>query len=106
MTKFTLLTSSRFEHDIELMNAFFIINNTSEKYRLKLLNQIYHDLSKLKDFPKLGIELNTVLQLHSDYRYLLSGNFIIFYKIHEKTNTIRIERLFNQKENYLTNLEL
>ncbi|HHW38718.1 MAG TPA: type II toxin-antitoxin system RelE/ParE family toxin [Bacillales bacterium] len=35
---------------------------------------------KLKEFPLLGMELSSKIDIPTDYRYLICGSYIVFYK--------------------------
>ena len=47
----------------------------------KTLVKIVESYEKLRDFPYLGIELSSKIDVATDYRYLISGKYIIFYKV-------------------------
>lgn len=51
--------------------------NAAEKTLLK----IAESYEKLKDFPYMGIKLSSKIEVVTDYRYLVSGKYIIFYKV-------------------------
>lgn len=42
---------------------------------------ILESYQKLKDFPHMGRKLSSKIGVITDYRYLISGKYIIFYKI-------------------------
>lgn len=45
------------------------------------LIKIARSYEKLKDFPYMGIELSSKIDIATDYRFLISGKYIIFYKV-------------------------
>ena len=45
------------------------------------LIKIAESYEKLKDFPYMGIELSSKIDIATDYRFLVSGKYIIFYKV-------------------------
>lgn len=47
----------------------------------KTLAKIVESYEKLKDFPYMGIELSSKIDVVTDYRYLISGKYLIFYKV-------------------------
>lgn len=47
----------------------------------KIVAKIVESYGKLKDFPYMGIELSSKIDIVTDYRYLVSGKYIIFYKV-------------------------
>ena len=45
------------------------------------LIKIAESYEKLKDFPYMGIELSSKIDVITEYRFLVSGKYIIFYKV-------------------------
>ena len=46
-----------------------------------ILTKIIESYEKLKDFPYTSIELSSKIDMATDYRFLVSGKYIIFYKV-------------------------
>ena len=49
-----------------------------------MVNTIYSKIEKLADFPEMGASLNSKINIKTAYRYLVCGNYLIFYKIEGK----------------------
>lgn len=62
------------------------------------LIKIAESYEKLKDFPYMGIELSSKIDIVTDYRYLISGKYIIFYKIDDVY--VSIYRVLYAKRDY------
>ncbi|NLK00582.1 MAG: type II toxin-antitoxin system RelE/ParE family toxin [Clostridia bacterium] len=45
------------------------------------LTGIADSYEKLKDFPHMGTRLSSRIDIITDYRFLVSGKYIIFYKV-------------------------
>lgn len=45
------------------------------------LIKIAESYQKLKDFPHMGVELSSKIDVITEYRFLVSGKYIIFYKV-------------------------
>ncbi|MGV8146510.1 MAG: type II toxin-antitoxin system RelE/ParE family toxin [Alkaliphilus sp.] len=65
---------------------------------IKVVSRIAESLVKLKEFPMLGGELSAKVDILTNYRYLISGNYIIFYKADEKY--VSIYRILYAKRDY------
>lgn len=65
----------------------------------RTVNKIRETYKKLKDAPYIGTSLNAVIDIETDYRYLVSGNYLIFHKV--VNDEIRIERVLYGRRNYL-----
>ena len=47
---------------------------------VRVVSNIVESYEKLKEFPMLGGALSAKVDISTDYRYLISGNYIVFYK--------------------------
>ena len=68
-------------------------------YYDKIILDISKTIDMIKIFPKIAKTLYFIKDIDGDYRRVISGKYIIIYKI-EKEN-IEILRIFNARENYL-----
>ena len=56
-----------------------------------IIVKIIESYEKLNVFPLLGMELSSRIDVVTDYRYLISGSYIIFYKFdHIQVSIYRI----------------
>ncbi|MDL2249702.1 type II toxin-antitoxin system RelE/ParE family toxin [Lachnospiraceae bacterium OttesenSCG-928-J05] len=67
-----------------------------------VVSNIINSIDKLKDFAKMGTPLSIQNNIESDYRFLLSGNYMIFYRVSE--SNIYIDRILYGKRDYLHTL--
>ncbi|MTI84836.1 MAG: type II toxin-antitoxin system RelE/ParE family toxin [Firmicutes bacterium] len=65
----------------------------------KVVSEVIESYRKLKEFPKLGPELTSKIDVPTDYRYLISGNHIIFYKIEDVY--VSIYRILDTRQDYI-----
>jgi toxin ParE1/3/4 len=65
----------------------------------KLITRIINSYEKLRDFPMLGSELSSKINIATDFRFLVSGNHIIFYKV--DSEYVSIYRVLFAKREYL-----
>ena len=56
----------------------------------------------LKEQPRLGMVLSSLIGRETDYRYLASGKYIIFYRI--EGGSISIYRGINARTDYIRNI--
>ena len=61
--------------------------------------RILDEADKLKDFPDMGIPLSRTIQIETDYRYLISGNYMIFYR--HLGDAVYVDRVLYGRRNYL-----
>lgn len=65
----------------------------------RIVNEIVKAYKGLKDFPKKGPELNTVIPIQTDYRYLVCESYYIFYKLSE--DTVSVYRIINARREFI-----
>ena len=46
----------------------------------RIITKIIKDYSLLETSPRLGPSLSSIIHIDTDYRFLVSGEYIIFYK--------------------------
>lgn len=63
------------------------------------INNILIAIDKLEIFVYAGTLLSSVTDLESDYRFLVSGNYMVFYRVNEQN--IFIDRILYGRRNYL-----
>lgn len=47
---------------------------------VNVLRRIIESYEKLKEFPMMGVDLSTKVRVKTDFRYLVAGSYIIFYR--------------------------
>lgn len=76
------------------------IGNYVKRYNIdKVIKKIYEDIEELDVMPRIHKTLYSYKDPNGEYRRMISGKYIIIYKIIK--NRIIIIRIFSQKQNYL-----
>ena len=68
----------------------------------KTVNRIMDMVYQLADFPQMGTPLSSVSNAKSDYRFLVSGNYLIFYR--ERGRDVYVDRVLYGRRDYLHTL--
>lgn len=63
------------------------------------ISKIIDSYENLKQFPMLGVELSSKIDIPTNYRYLISGNYLIFYKVNEIY--VSIYRILYTRQDYI-----
>lgn len=63
-------------------------------------NTIYSKIEKLANFPEMGASLSTKINIKTDYRFLVCGVYLIFYKI--EGEFVSVYRVLNGVRDYLS----
>lgn len=66
---------------------------------INVVSKIIKDYEKLKEFPLLGVKLSSKINVETNYRYLISGNYIVFYKIDDVY--VSIFRIIYSRRDYI-----
>ncbi len=67
-----------------------------------IINTILEAVDKLQDFSMLGSLLSSVTELESDYRFLVCGNYLVFYRV--VGSNVYIDRVLYGRRDYLRSL--
>ncbi len=94
MSNYKVILSSEFKRDI------FKLSKHLEHSKIKFVTKkIYSDIKNLQYMPRIHRKVVYYKDTSGEYRRIISGKYIIIYKI--KNNEIIILRIFSQKQNYL-----
>lgn len=94
-----LLLSDLAKDDLQEIKAYIANDLQNPSAVLKTLKTITHKLRSLEQFPASGFPLSSVTDFFSDYRCLICGNYIAFYRTTE--DTVYIDRVLYGKRNYM-----
>ncbi len=65
----------------------------------KIVLDILDTIEKLQDFSELGPRLSSITEFESDYRFLVSGKYIVFYRV--MGLDVHIDRVLYGRRNYI-----
>lgn len=83
--------------DIQELKAYITEDNPGAA--VKLGNVIYAKIGELADFPEMGTPLSAKVKMKTDYRYLVCGSYLVFYKV--EGEFISVYRVLNGVRDYL-----
>lgn len=64
-----------------------------------VIKRIIEDYSRLELFPHMGPALSTKVPFATDYRFIISGNYLVFYKTDDEY--VSIYRILYGRRDYL-----
>ena len=88
-----------FAEDLKEIIHYEDQKNGSKIKSAALINEIIDKIQILTDFPEIGPSLSRIIKINTDYRYLIVGSYIIFYRYDR--NVVKVNRVFNAKRDYL-----
>lgn len=65
----------------------------------RIVNSIMDTVDQLADFAEAGTPLTSVADVESDYRFLVTGNYLTFYRVYE--NEVFVDRVLYGRRDYL-----
>ena len=68
----------------------------------RVIGAILRDCAKLKQFPRLGMSLAAKTGRETDLHYLISGNYLVFYRMN--ADFISVTRILDGRTNYLRHI--
>jgi toxin ParE1/3/4 len=82
-------------NDLREMQAF--LEEISENYADKTVDEIYERAFDLVNFPEMGQREPLLIKYSIIYRYLIQGDYKIIYSI--ENEEVRINRVFDTRQN-------
>ncbi len=74
-------------------------SQNSEESGTKIVSKIIENIESLSRFSEKGISLAAKIEIKTNYRYLISEDYIIFY-IYDN-ETVSIQRILHGRRDYL-----
>jgi len=86
--------------DLEQIGDYIAETLKNPVAALNTVNKICETIDTLNLFPLIGAELSSITEIDTDYRFLISGNYIVFYRI--QTDCVNIDRVLYGKRDYIS----
>ncbi len=78
----------------------YIENDLSSPMATKnVIRRIIDDYTHLASFPFMGLALSTKVPFDTDYRFIVSGSYLVFYKVDDEY--VSIYRVLYARRDYL-----
>lgn len=97
--EYTIKLTPKAANDLHQIHDYSITELYDSKAGLKLVQSIINSYKQLATFPKLGRKLSTQIPFKTNYFYLVSQKYLIFYQI--KKDSIIIYRIIHSQQDYL-----
>ena len=85
--------------DLDEIWEYVLTDSCSLDVAGNVAENVLNTVEKLEDFPEMGTVLDTVMPFESDYRVLVAGNYLVFYRF-IGTNVF-IDRIIHNRRNYV-----
>ena len=66
----------------------------------RVIDRIMDAVDPLKNFAEMGTPLSSIADVGTDYRFLVSGNYMVFYRV--QGNDVYIDRVLYGRSDYMS----
>lgn len=87
------------QEDLSEIKAYIAEDLENPQVALSTVMKITKTIRMLQDHALIGTPLSAVADVNSDYRYLVSGNYMVFYRVAGKD--VFIDRVLYGRRDYL-----
>ena len=85
--------------DLEQIGDYIAEDLQNPQAALNTVSKIQDAIDKLAEFPLIGVPLSSVAGIDTDYRFLVCGNYLAFYRPLE--SDVLIDRILYGRRDYL-----
>ena len=85
--------------DLDEIWSYIVSELQSSSAAENTVNRILNAVDQLTDFAEIGVLLSSVAEVESDYRVLVTGNYLTFYRT--QGNEVYIDRILYGRRDYL-----
>mgnify|MGYP003014595315 FL=1 len=68
----------------------------------RVIDHIMNAVDPLKNFAEMGSPLSSIADVGTDYRFLVSGNYMVFYRVQD--SDVYIDRVLYGRSDYMSAL--
>ena len=91
--------SAESRHDLDDIWDYIVSELQNRVAAERVVDRILDAVERLKDFAEMGALLSSVADVGGDYRFLVSGNYMFFYRVNGRD--VFIDRVLYGRRDYL-----
>ena len=65
----------------------------------RIVNRIMNDVDHLENHAEMGTPLSSIANVESDYRFLVTGNYLTFYRV--SGSDVYVDRILYARRDYM-----
>ena len=96
---YSIVFSPQALKDLEETKAYITEELCNEQAAVKTVSKILKDIRMLSQFPESAPLLSSIVDFDTNYRFLVCGNYIAFYRLGE--NEVRVLRILHARRNFM-----
>lgn len=86
--------------DLQGIEEYISVELENPQSAEKIVDDIIDKIDNLSELPEIGSPLSSRVDVKTDYRYLVCGNYNVFYRV--EYDTVKIIRVLNARRNFMT----
>ena len=94
--------SSESRRDLDDIWDYIVSELQTRSAAERVINRIIDAVDPLKNFAEMGTPLSSIADIGTDYRFLVSGNYMVFYRV--QRNDVYIDRVLYGRSDYMSAL--
>ncbi len=87
------------QNDLLEIKKYIAENLESPQAALSVVGKITKTIRKLRDYALIGTPLAAIADVQGDYRFLVSGNYLVFYRVNG--NDVYVDRVLYGRRDYM-----
>jgi len=95
----TLRISPEAENDLRGIREYIAVELENPTAALNTVSRITKAIRTLSDFPGRGAPLSSIVDMQTQYRFLMSGSYLVFYR--QETDTVFVVRILYGRRDYM-----
>lgn len=89
-------------NDLFDIKEYFSVELQNQSAAGNTVDMIMERIRKLQDFPEIGSALSSIIDIESDYRFLVCGNYTAFYRFADLS--VYIDRILHGRRDFMNTL--
>ena len=85
--------------DLKEIRKYITNELCSSKSAERTVSRIMKRIRSLAELPEIGAPLSSIVDVETDYRFLVCGNYIVFYQY--ENNIVHIARILYGRRKYV-----
>lgn len=86
-------------HDLDEIWDYIVDDCCNPDTAKDMITRIMDTLDRLRDFAEMGAPLSSATTIESDYRFMVCGSYMAFYRV--EGNDAHIDRILHGKRDYM-----
>ncbi|SES65575.1 type II toxin-antitoxin system RelE/ParE family toxin [[Clostridium] polysaccharolyticum] len=91
--------SPRALEDLDEIWNYIVLELCNQDAAEQTVGRIMDAADNLKEFPHMGTCLSALIEVNNDYRFLVCGNYLIFYRVDQQK--VYIDRILYGKRDFI-----